>query len=123
MFVCSPRPAIQFVLQQKVQRRCKREIKRGKRANPQLPRGERIQNGYNHCSNTCLKSNFQRNLAFHSWCEFSAWPFYQKLFHTYGFIFSIEVVSSQDSYGSVSAGRGKWPFRVLFFLKVERSCG
>ena len=22
-----------------------------------------------------------------------------------------------SAYGSVSAGRGKWPFRVLFFLK------
>ena len=29
----------------------------------------------------------------------------------------------QYTYGSVSPGRGKWPFRVTFFLKVERSCG
>ena len=28
----------------------------------------------------------------------------------------------QDSYGSVSAGREKWPFNVLFFLKVEPPC-
>ena len=28
------------------------------------------------------------------------------------------------TYGSVSVGRGKWPFRVIFFFsKVERSCG
>jgi len=26
------------------------------------------------------------------------------------------------SYGSVSAGREKWPFNVLFFLKVEPPC-
>ena len=26
-------------------------------------------------------------------------------------------------YGSVSAGREFWPFRVIFFQKVERSCG
>ena len=26
-------------------------------------------------------------------------------------------------YGSVSAGREKWLFRVTFFLKVEPSCG
>ena len=25
-------------------------------------------------------------------------------------------------YGSVSAGREKWPFNVLFFLKVEPPC-
>ena len=25
-------------------------------------------------------------------------------------------------YGSVSAGREKWPFNVLFFLKVEPLC-
>ena len=25
-------------------------------------------------------------------------------------------------YGSDSPGRGKWPFRVTFFLKVEPSC-
>ena len=29
----------------------------------------------------------------------------------------------QKPYGSVSRGRGKWPFRVIFFLKVELSCG
>ena len=33
------------------------------------------------------------------------------------------VVNHKPTYGSVSAGRGKWPFRVTFFLKVERSCG
>ena len=27
------------------------------------------------------------------------------------------------TYGSVSSERGKWPFRVTFLLKVERSCG
>ena len=27
------------------------------------------------------------------------------------------------TYGSVSAGREFWPFRVIFFQKVERSCG
>ena len=26
-------------------------------------------------------------------------------------------------YGSVSAGREKWPFNVLFFFKVEPPCG
>ena len=26
------------------------------------------------------------------------------------------------TYGSVSAGREKWPFNVLFFLKVESPC-
>ena len=26
------------------------------------------------------------------------------------------------AYGSVSAGRGKWLFHVLFFLKVEAPC-
>ena len=26
------------------------------------------------------------------------------------------------TYGSVSAGREKWPFNVLFFLKVEPPC-
>ena len=25
-------------------------------------------------------------------------------------------------YGSVSAGREKWPFNVIFFLKVEPPC-
>ncbi len=29
----------------------------------------------------------------------------------------------EDTYGSVSAGREFWPFRVIFFQKVERSCG
>ena len=29
---------------------------------------------------------------------------------------------STSSYGSVSAGREKWPFNVLFFLKVEPPC-
>ena len=34
------------------------------------------------------------------------------------------VVNHKPTYGSVSAGRGKWPFRVTFFSsKVERSCG
>ena len=28
----------------------------------------------------------------------------------------------QYSYGSVSAGREKWPFNVIFFLKVEPPC-
>ena len=28
----------------------------------------------------------------------------------------------ETSYGSVSAGREKWPFNVLFFLKVEPPC-
>ena len=28
-----------------------------------------------------------------------------------------------NTYGSVSAGREFWPFRVIFFQKVERSCG
>ena len=34
-------------------------------------------------------------------------------------------ISSRPSltYGSVSAGREFWPFRVIFFQKVERSCG
>ena len=32
-------------------------------------------------------------------------------------------VQTVHTYGSVSPGRGKWPFRVTFFLKVERSCG
>ena len=27
------------------------------------------------------------------------------------------------SYGSVSVGREFWPFCVIFFQKVERSCG
>ena len=27
-----------------------------------------------------------------------------------------------NTYGSVSAGREKWPFNVLFFLKVEPPC-
>ena len=27
------------------------------------------------------------------------------------------------AYGSVSAGRELWLFRVIFFQKVERSCG
>ena len=30
---------------------------------------------------------------------------------------------SRSVYGSVSAGREFWPFRVIFFQKVERSCG
>merc|ERR1712055_268948 len=29
--------------------------------------------------------------------------------------------TNKNVYGSVSPGRGKWPFRVTFFLKVERS--
>ena len=37
--------------------------------------------------------------------------------------YHFENAGRGDTYGSVSAGRGKWPFRVLFFLKVERSCG
>ena len=28
----------------------------------------------------------------------------------------------ETTYGSVSAGREKWPFNVLFFLKVEPPC-
>ena len=32
-------------------------------------------------------------------------------------------LKTSPTYGSVSPGRGKWPFRVTFFLKVERSCG
>ena len=28
----------------------------------------------------------------------------------------------EGSYGSVSAGREFWPFRVIFFQKVEPSC-
>ena len=28
----------------------------------------------------------------------------------------------RSTYGSVSAGRGKWLFRVIFVQKVERSC-
>ena len=28
----------------------------------------------------------------------------------------------RHAYGSVSAGREKWPFNVLFFLKVEPPC-
>ena len=33
-----------------------------------------------------------------------------------------EIKKETDSYGSVSAGREKWPFNVLFFLKVEPPC-
>ena len=32
-------------------------------------------------------------------------------------------MSELCAYGSVSAGREFWPFRVIFFQKVERSCG
>ena len=28
----------------------------------------------------------------------------------------------KNAYGSVSAGREKWPFNVLFFFKVEAPC-
>ena len=40
-----------------------------------------------------------------------------------GTISEIDHVHMMYIYGSVSAGREKWPFRVIFFLKVERSCG
>ena len=33
-----------------------------------------------------------------------------------------EDQSQRNPYGSVSAGREKWPFNVLFFLKVEPQC-
>ena len=33
-----------------------------------------------------------------------------------------EIWNFQRTYGSVSAGREKWPFNVLFFLKVEPPC-
>ena len=33
------------------------------------------------------------------------------------------LVAKNRTYGSVSAGREFWPFRVIFFQKVERSCG
>ena len=33
-----------------------------------------------------------------------------------------EYVYVDDTYGSVSAGREKWPFNVLFFFKVEPPC-
>ena len=32
------------------------------------------------------------------------------------------IVGHISSYGSVSAGREFWPFRVIFFQKVEPSC-
>ena len=35
----------------------------------------------------------------------------------------ISVSSKKIIYGSVSAGREFWPFRVIFFQKVECSCG
>ena len=31
-------------------------------------------------------------------------------------------ILATDTYGSVSAGREKWPFNVIFFLKVEPPC-
>ena len=34
---------------------------------------------------------------------------------------SVQLVH-KHTYGSDSPGRGKWPFRVTFFLKVEPSC-
>ena len=33
-----------------------------------------------------------------------------------------QLGDDRTSYGSVSAGREKWPFNVLFFLKVEPPC-
>ena len=32
------------------------------------------------------------------------------------------IIGASLVYGSVSAGREKWPFNVLFFLKVEPPC-
>ena len=43
----------------------------------------------------------------------------------FGFVVSLWfsiVVFLVHAYGSVSAGREKWPFNVLFFLKVEPPC-
>ena len=37
--------------------------------------------------------------------------------------YKIKLVQKVSTYGSVSAGREFWPFRVIFFQKVERSCG
>ena len=34
----------------------------------------------------------------------------------------VQCFIEQCTYGSVSAGREKWPFNVLFFLKVEPPC-
>ena len=34
-----------------------------------------------------------------------------------------DIPLTYGPYGSVSAGREFWPFRVIFFQKVERSCG
>ena len=33
-----------------------------------------------------------------------------------------QINRNKSAYGSVSAGREKWPFNVLFFLKVEPPC-
>ena len=36
---------------------------------------------------------------------------------------NVSAIFSSPTYGSVSAGREFWPFRVIFFQKVERLCG
>ena len=33
-----------------------------------------------------------------------------------------QYIDGITTYGSVSAGREKWPFNVIFFLKVEPPC-
>ena len=43
----------------------------------------------------------------------------QNMRNTWDFSVVLELSST---YGSVSAGREKWPFNVLFFLKVEPLC-
>ena len=36
---------------------------------------------------------------------------------------NVPPMTLPSTYGSVSAGREFCPFRVIFFQKVERSCG
>ena len=44
-------------------------------------------------------------------------------FELYIFIMDKVCQLLGNTYGSVSAGREKCPFNIIFFLKVERSCG
>ena len=57
------------------------------------------------------------------WCdEHWVWHRYTRCDHEPTQKHSQHVITYSYTYGSVSAGREKWPFNVLFFFKVEPLC-
>ena len=61
--------------------------------------------------------NFPHNLPRTKRFTHTEWDFAQKLLKQ-----KATKITDINAYGSVSAGREKWPFNVIYFFKVEPPC-